>query len=246
MFVHRLAAVAAVAAVALALSSCSEDPVKPKPLEPESSSSSPTSTPSETPKPESAEDFIRRWMAAEERDAGNRRHRRPTVRSPATVCRATTSRTTSTASTRTAATSSSRAREFSGITRTGGSRRAPIFEMSTTFGSNNVHRREGRPREVAHGRHGHLPGDSRTQERRLVRYEFHRSWPHDRSSRSQRRCPSSCSSPGSSLVSVAARLCAPPNAAQAVICRMSTSECKSMPSRRPVGWSLPGMATRTP
>ena len=64
MFVHRLAAVAAVAAVALALSSCSEDPVKPKPLEPDSSSSSPTSTPSETPKPESAEDVIHRWITA--------------------------------------------------------------------------------------------------------------------------------------------------------------------------------------
>ena len=64
MFVHRLAAVAAVAAVALALSSCSEDPVKPKPLEPASSSSSPTSTTSETPKPESAEDSIRRWSTA--------------------------------------------------------------------------------------------------------------------------------------------------------------------------------------
>ena len=64
----------------LALSSCSDDPVKPKPLEPDSSSSSPTSSPSETPKPESAEDFIRRWMEAEQRDAGNRRHRRPTVR----------------------------------------------------------------------------------------------------------------------------------------------------------------------
>ncbi len=64
MLVRRLAAVAAVAAVALALSSCSEDPVKPKPLEPETSSSSPTSTPSETPKPESAKDVIRRWIAA--------------------------------------------------------------------------------------------------------------------------------------------------------------------------------------
>ena len=70
MLVRRLAAVAAVAAVALALSSCSEDPVKPKPLEPDSSSSSPTSTPSETPKPESAEDFIRRWMTAEDRMQG--------------------------------------------------------------------------------------------------------------------------------------------------------------------------------
>ncbi len=64
MLVHRLAAVAA-GRLVLALSSCSEDPVKPKPLEPDSSSSSPTSSPSETPKPESAEDFIRRWMTAE-------------------------------------------------------------------------------------------------------------------------------------------------------------------------------------
>ena len=60
MFVHRLAAVAA---LMLALSSCSEDPVKPKPLEPESSSSSPTSSPSETPKPESPQDVIRLWIA---------------------------------------------------------------------------------------------------------------------------------------------------------------------------------------
>ena len=61
MFVHRLAAGAAVGALMLALSSCSEDPVKPKPLEPDSSSSSQTSSSSETAKPESAEDFIRRW-----------------------------------------------------------------------------------------------------------------------------------------------------------------------------------------
>jgi hypothetical protein len=65
MRVRRLATVVAVALPLLFSSGCGDDPIKPKPFETPTASTSPAPTQSGTPQAESPEQFIRRWVEAQ-------------------------------------------------------------------------------------------------------------------------------------------------------------------------------------